>query len=318
VQGQGQAVVLKPLSLSAAAIDSVQAVLTTSATTRALPRNLAPTLANAANDLPISSNDGCFLGLTQLAQPSCTYGDLSSKRTAVLFGDSHMQQWLPGIAAAAVKDHWRIIALNKASCPVADVTIFQAELERKYTQCNPWRSAAIKRIAAIRPTLIIASQSDENSGTVSVSTWANGTASVVAELREIAPVDFILDDPNPADGMVVPDCLSSHLKAALDCDYSPEHSSDPEKRRAVAAAVAKVGAHIVDPKSWMCTPSACPPIAGNILIYRDQAHVTATFSAWLAPVFEGLLPKAVPHKAAEAARPGKAVEYTKTRAGTRR
>jgi peptidoglycan/LPS O-acetylase OafA/YrhL len=296
VQGQGQAVVLQPLAISNTAIASVQTVLATSAKTTALPRNLTPTLANAANDLPISSQHGCFLDLTQLSQPLCAYGDLAAKRTAVLFGDSHMQQWLPGIAAAARQDHWRIIALNKASCPVADVTIFQAELQRKYTQCNPWRSAAISRIAALRPALIIASQSDENSGSLPVATWASGTASVVAELAKIAPVDFILDDPNPADGMVIPDCLSSHLKAALECDYSPKHLSDPEKRRAVSAAVAKVGARIVDPKSWMCTPDVCPPVAGNILIYRDQAHVTATFSTWLAPVFEGLLPKAAPEE----------------------
>jgi peptidoglycan/LPS O-acetylase OafA/YrhL len=297
VQGEGRAVVLKPLAVSAAAIHSVQAVLAASARTTAVPRNLTPTLGNAANDLPISSRDGCFLDLTTLAlPPGCAYGDLAAKRTAVLFGDSHMQQWLPGIAAAAVADHWKIIALNKASCPVADVTIFQAQLQRRYTQCNSWRSAVLERIASIKPTLIIASQSDENSGSISVNAWASGTATVVAKLGRIAPVDFILDDPNPANGMVVANCLSAHLQAARDCDYSPGNSSDPQKREAVAAAVAGAGARVVDPKPWMCTPSVCPPIAGNIVIYRDQAHVTATFSTWLAPIFEGLLPKALPPK----------------------
>jgi peptidoglycan/LPS O-acetylase OafA/YrhL len=289
--GLGGAVAARPIdSIGGAPLEQVQTTLQDSLWLRAVPKNLTPTIADAAYDFPQTSYDGCFLDLSTVVPFTCAFGDLKAKRTAVLFGDSHMQQWLPGIAAAAQVQHWRIVAYNKAACPVANITVFSLELNRQYTQCTPWRNDVLRDIRKMHPQLIIASQSDGNSGTIPASTWGASTGAAVAQLVRIAPVDFILDDPEPANRFDIPDCLAEHLDDAAACSYPLSKSADLVKRAAVAEAVRQNGATVVSPDDWMCTPTTCPAIAGNILIYRDDAHVTAAYSRWLAPLLAGLLP----------------------------
>jgi hypothetical protein len=46
---------------------------------------------------------------------------------------------------------------------------------------------------------------------------------------------------------------------------------------------------VVNPEPWICTSTTCPAVVGNMLTYRDDTHLTATFSAWLAPYVAPLL-----------------------------
>jgi hypothetical protein len=39
----------------------------------------------------------------------------------------------------------------------------------------------------------------------------------------------------------------------------------------------------------MCTDTACPVVVGNVLMYRDSSHLTATASALLAPFVDAAL-----------------------------
>jgi len=52
----------------------------------------------------------------------------------------------------------------------------------------------------------------------------------------------------------------------------------------VAAAVAAAGAVPMDPTAWFCTPRVCPVIIGNVLVERDDNHMTATYSRTVVPV----------------------------------
>jgi len=47
------------------------------------------------------------------------------------------------------------------------------------------------------------------------------------------------------------------------------------------AAVAGGGEYF-DVTSWLCTATTCPPIVGNLLVYRDDNHITTKYSLWLA------------------------------------
>ena len=58
--------------------------------------------------------------------------------------------------------------------------------------------------------------------------------------------------------------------------------------------------HLLDLSDYFCDATTCFPAAGNLLIYRDDNHITATYMRTLAPMLErelvGLLPmKKQPH-----------------------
>jgi SGNH domain (fused to AT3 domains) len=47
--------------------------------------------------------------------------------------------------------------------------------------------------------------------------------------------------------------------------------------------------HYIDLTRYFCTESVCPPVAGNVLIYSDFNHISATYARTLS----GMLEKAV-------------------------
>ena len=57
----------------------------------------------------------------------------------------------------------------------------------------------------------------------------------------------------------------------------------------LAGDAKSAGFAVVDPEAWICTSTTCPAEVGNYLVYRDDTHLTATFSAWLAPLVAPLL-----------------------------
>jgi hypothetical protein len=54
----------------------------------------------------------------------------------------------------------------------------------------------------------------------------------------------------------------------------------------------------VSTSDWLCGTNECPVVLGNIVMYRDNNHVSATMSRYLAPFVQAamlpLLPPATP------------------------
>jgi hypothetical protein len=48
-------------------------------------------------------------------------------------------------------------------------------------------------------------------------------------------------------------------------------------------AAQATGSDIVDLGAYFCRDDSCPIVIGNVIVYRDQHHITATFSKTLAP-----------------------------------
>ena len=82
----------------------------------------------------------------------------------------------------------------------------------------------------------------------------------------------------------MPDCLSQNLTYTPTCSipknypfYNP--GGIPQEQQAAAST----GAGYVDTDPWFCISSTCTSIVGNILVYRDDNHITATYASWLTP-----------------------------------
>jgi hypothetical protein len=201
-----------------------------------------------------------------------------------------MEQWLPAMIAAANTMHWRVVNWTKAACPVAMLSVYSPDLKRNYPECDRWRSQTLQKISALKPDLVIAGQSDNVPGNgISDHAWAVDTLKTLKTLSKSAKrVDMMLDTPLP--GFVVPDCVAAHLTDFKACNYPrAKDYGYPKRHAAMAAAVSSAGFTTVEPLNWLCAPAGCPAIVGNLLVYRDQGHMTASFSRWLAPMLQPLL-----------------------------
>jgi peptidoglycan/LPS O-acetylase OafA/YrhL len=277
-------------TLAGADVALVQETLAKSLHTKDVPSNLSPSLARAGDDYQQARD--CFQEYPEVKLPKdCIFGDPHGKKTVALFGDSHAAHWLGAFDKAAANAHWKLLLRAKVACPVADVSIIDDHLNRDYAECTQWRHAAVADIVAAKPDVIVVSQSDGNPGTkVSDAQWAQGTAATMKQLDPSgARRVFLSDVPQPRDPI---GCLAEHMDAVDECVVSSDAGEQywPKRRGLVASAVAATGATVVDTNMWVCSGDKCPPIVGNMLVYKDNGgHLTNTFSTWLAPVVRPLI-----------------------------
>lgn len=173
----------------------------------------------------------------------------------------------------------------KAACPLPERPVRVDGMQgHPYVECDRWRTATLERVEALRPGLVLVSQSDEISQRDSTpAQYAEGTVATLDRLRGAGlDVAYLLDNPHPeAD---VPACLPANLDDVPACTVPADGSNAPERRDALGRALEDAGITTVDPRPWLCSAQRCPAVAGGMLVYRDNNHVTATYSRRLAPV----------------------------------
>jgi peptidoglycan/LPS O-acetylase OafA/YrhL len=255
-----------------------------------VPANLTPALAQADADRPVLYRDGCDAGfLGESIGKVCSYGDPAATRQVVLFGDSHAGHWFPALAAIATERHWRLSVLTKSACSAATSLIYLDALKRAYTECVHWRSAAIDWIRQQHPALVVMSSVNggglplDATGDADAAWTADWVTTVHALTEPGTKLVYLADTPWP--GANVPDCLSAHLDDARWCARPVTRAlSLPHRRALVADAMRSNGVQVIDPTTWFCSPAACPAIVGNILVYKDDSHMSTAYSLVLAPV----------------------------------
>ena len=116
------------------------------------------------------------------------------------------------------------------------------------------------------------------------STWQDGVAASFSFLRHAARhVIFISDIPTL--GSRAPVCLSEHKFDVQAC--TPTRSVAtwlPVVKGEELALARHERVNSIDPTSWFCTPTRCPLIVGDILLYRDNSHMTADWARFIAPM----------------------------------
>ncbi len=282
---------ISPAMATAASLDTqVNQLVDQSLANQQVPASVTPSLANAAADIPVPFDDGCFDDFTDTSVHPCLYGDTSSSRSIVLFGDSHALMWFPAIDNLANQQHDSLVVMAKATCPPIDIPIFSPDLGHTYTECNKWRGAELERMTTLRPAVVILGFSREygipdDHVVVDGPAWQSGLAAMITTIERETGARVVLmgDDPYPQQS--VADCLSRHLSDTPACAV-PKHypfynPGGISQERAIAAST---GAGYIDTDPWFCTATACTVIVGNMLVYRDDNHITATYANWLTPV----------------------------------
>ncbi len=249
-----------------------------------VPVNLTPNLRDASKSVSTIYNNDCHDDTFTEAAPGCVYGATQSPKTFVLFGDSHAAQWFPALDKYAQKNNIRLVTFTKSACPAIDTPILLKGVE--YTSCRLWRDAALKKIQALSPHTIIISNYQRSQERIDAedqqAAWGDGLKRIFNSLPASAQVVVIADTPDFPRTPAI--CLSNHLLDADNCAL--------EKRRAVDDSLVALEQkitienkhHYVNMNDYLCTVETCGPIIGNVLVYRDQHHITVEFSDKLAAV----------------------------------
>lgn len=267
---------------------------------RTVPADLQPPLGEARSAVPAISENGCRLGRAGVWKKPCVYGDTTSRRSVVLFGDSHAGMWFPALNLISKRQHWRLIDLTKSGCPGVEVNLNAWFLNGAlYSACTQWRAKAMAHIAALHPALVIVTwarwlEAPEARPTPGIPTgyggpWEDGVAATFSFLRRAARrVIFISDVPTLPES--APVCLAQHLSDVQACTPSRSAATSFAAVKASELELARRnGIGSIDPTSWFCTETRCPVIVRNLLVYQDNSHMTREWSRFLTPVLRGAI-----------------------------
>jgi len=239
-------------------------------------------LAQAKRDIPASYKMGCHQKLDLSDAKTCTFGDVTSQFHIMVAGDSHAAQWLPALEKIAEKRNWKLTALTKAACPLAQ---FQLRHHgRYYRSCEEWRKNALELIRDISPNVLITSQSRFYARAAIRQDRATiieqGLEKTWRGLIELG-IDVIAIRDTPNMGKTAPnDCLSARQgNCAVHRDYALR-GTDP----IVAATIDEPGVRLIDMTDSICGAEHCEPITRNMLVWRDEHHLTATYAASLSDI----------------------------------
>ena len=218
--------------------------------------------------------DGCSLSVGTTVSPKCEYGDVDSKRSIVLYGDSHAAQWLPALEIVGREHGFKIVSLTKSACPSAEV-IKELSSQYKIADCQAFRDSSVKRISKLNPTAVIMTGMQPftapNSKIASRDWWLAGEAKALSRIKKFTDFPIYLTD-TPLPSLDIPTCLAEN--GGEKCDTS----------RPVSPEVAP-GLIAINPTPWLCD-SFCPAVIDGIVVYRDKSHLTVAMSEYLAPRLE--------------------------------
>jgi hypothetical protein len=314
LRGSAPVAALQPVSLSrtpakksataspvAVAVENAYAqvarTVATSVNTRAVPSNLSPPLDQARNSKAVPFNDGCDDTYSDSTVHHCVFGDPNGRTTIVLLGDSHAAHWFPALDTVAQARHWRLVNITKATCPPMPLTLYSPILGHTFTECAQFRQNAMARIAQEHPAVVVVGVArhygPEYHFQVFASPWIDSMHTLVSQLRAIGPRVMVMSG-TPRPNGDVPNCLSAHLNDVAACTNSTGAAVDTNGLSAEQQAVQSAGGRFVNVTPLLCTTAKCPPIIGNVLVYRDDNHITTEAATWLAPVMAAELDATLP------------------------
>jgi len=247
----------------------------------ALPADLTPSLTSARADEERLRGDGCLAFERVTTPPTCEYGDKGSAITIALVGDSHASHWFPAIEAIALERGWRLLTFVKVSCSFTTLAQRNLALKREYRECTAFNEATVARLNQIKPelTIIVNRRTFRPIGGGDTPELAGAAfGAMVARLPGATAI--IVDTPDP--GFDAPACLSKHPSDIRPCLFTQDDADNREIGMAERVAATVSGAQLIDLTSEICGAWPCSPIAGSVLIYRDEDHMTETFSRSLA------------------------------------
>ncbi|WP_197319128.1 acyltransferase family protein [Saccharomonospora sp. NB11] len=199
------------------------------------------------------------------------------KKRVVVVGDSHSMQLMGAMRGISERLDWELVVLGKPGCPLTATE----ELPNNES-CVIWNRFILPKIIDLQPDAVVTMATRDVR--VGLQEWTpEGYVRQWERLNEAGiPVAAIRDNPRfdfePAGCAQIQGITSEKCGHPRDEMY---HAVPPYETMPVPPNTS-----FVDLSDYFCTPTHCPPVIGNVLVYMDDNHVSDTFMKTLSPVLQ--------------------------------
>jgi len=215
-------------------------------------------------------------------------GGLGSRRlTIAVVGGSHSSQWLPALKLIAEPAGWDVYAFTKSNCPFY---LGETVSGKEVGSCPAWNQNVLQTILKLRPDAVFMT-STRYDGDVNDEFVPDGYINAWQQLAA-ANIKVIALRDNPDFEFDVSACVELHGADSPSCAL-PRHRmlEVPSPTELIRNPPATV--RFIDLSNYFCDGQICPPVIGNVLVYRHMNHITATYVRTLAPMLQNELEKAL-------------------------
>lgn len=297
----GAALVLSLLASPPGTTGQVAAAVKASTSIESLPSDLTPSLPSVQSGSGYWSalstdyiNNYCNAWNTPSLRTNpaaCFYGDLSSKRTVILYGDSNAANWAPAADVATTRLRLQLALIAMPGCAPGFMSYSPSQVAFPQ-RCETWHAhlaALARRLHPIAVLLVSA-------GFVRPS--PRGWPAAINKAFEVlsggnAKAKRIVVGTSPHFQTPVPQCLASYPTAVQTCDINFSRSTSLHARDLARDAQVAADSHatLLPTAKWLCSKHLCSPIVNDMMVYLDRDHFSIVYSKWLSGVFGAALEK---------------------------
>ncbi|WOC13780.1 acyltransferase family protein [Gordonia sp. MP11Mi] len=255
-----------------------------------------PTPLAAEFDLAPTTADEVMADFADLDFHVGVYGDPNATRTLAVAGGSHAEMWVPALDIIGKRNGFKVTTYLKMGCPLTLDENPKRTDGTPYPECARWVRTVLDELERVRPDAVFTNSTRPN---------PNGPADYVPPgYRQVfdeltaagLPVVGVRDTPWPHrdDGrpIATPSCLAAGGDAQS-CGSNRANSLAPIDPITDYARGNPL-LYSIDLSDSVCDDTFCPAVVGNIIVYKDNDHLGATYVRSLSSALSQLLAQALP------------------------
>jgi peptidoglycan/LPS O-acetylase OafA/YrhL len=220
----------------------------------------------------------------------------------LLLGDSHARMWMPSMLEIAKREGWTLDVAVQVSCSW-QLGIQWMRRSPFVPVCRQQQADWYTRVVpAFAPDIVVLAEQAKDDPALDLPFVAPNGRSLtpgdpvleraltrsakrsLAQLRRPGRRIVILEPVPQTDAFDPLDCLSDHEP---DCTYPATRQPTPLERYFREEARVHGDTTSVDVDRLVCPRwPVCDPVVGNIIVRRDNSHLTATYARSIAPALE--------------------------------
>jgi len=210
--------------------------------------------------------------------------DYEPIKRVVVVGDSHMQQLSGALSAIATQQHWQLTEIIRGACPFSAMS----EAVPGEPDCMAWNEAALIEIADLRPDAVVTLASRE----VRVGLTEHTPPGFIQRWRDLERLGIavLAIRDNPRFDYSMPDCVQQHESVQSHEDPAVCGASREELYPAAPpwTEIPDLPSNVtlLDIADAVCDQTFCPAQIGNVLVYLDDNHLSASYSSSMVPLLQ--------------------------------
>lgn len=213
----------------------------------------------------------------------CIYGDKKAEKLMYVIGGSHAEQWMAPLDELGKEHGFRVVPIVRQGCPA-----YVEERDENFSkECSVFNKTMLERLKRDKPDIVVSTSTRPLLEKGKYIDEAPISYRTLWDFLSREGIAFVGLRDNPwflnadGSGQLVSQCW----------DQSEDVEKCGRKRTEIYAETDPAAQYLtaenqvaVDTADWFCPKGHCPPVIGNIYVYRDGNHISDDYALTLAPL----------------------------------